>query len=149
MIWPHRWNRFWSLSGDHRWLLLKSFCMLAWVRIGLRWRGYAAMRAWADRPQCCAVATLTVEQASALGQVVNLAARHSPFTVTCLPRSLWLQRVLRERGLDSELCIGVKLGHDGFAAHAWVEWRSSVLNDTPDFVGLYSRMPHGYDPAQS
>jgi peroxiredoxin len=123
--------------------------MLGVVRVGLYWHGYSAMRLWAERPRCCAIATLTVEEASALGQVVNLAARHSPFTVTCLPRSLWLQRVLRERGLDSELCIGVKLGHDGFAAHAWVEWRSSVLNDTPDFVGLYSRMPHGYDPAQS
>jgi hypothetical protein len=143
-----RWRRFWSMPAEHRRLFLTSFWMFAWVLIGLRWRGYVAMRSWANRPKCCAATTLTAQEAQALGGVVNLAARYSPFSVTCLPRSLWLQRLLRERGLDSELCIGVKLDEGGFAAHAWVEWRSVLLNDTPEFVGVYSRMPQDYDPSK-
>ncbi len=44
--------------------------------------------------------------------------------MTCLPRSLALQRMLARRGIASELRIGVRKesnGAGGIAAHAWVE----------------------------
>ena len=47
----------------------------------------------------------------------------------CLPRSLTLYLLLRRRGVPAALRIGVK--RYPFGAHAWVECRGEVLDDTP------------------
>lgn len=40
---------------------------------------------------------------------------------TCLERSLVLQSYLRAQGTPREVVIGVRVGDDGFAAHAWLD----------------------------
>jgi hypothetical protein len=58
------------------------------------------------------------------------------FKDKCLPRSLALVRYLSKRGVLADLIIGVKMRP--FAAHAWVEHRGFVLNDTVDGVQPYT-----------
>jgi hypothetical protein len=53
----------------------------------------------------------------------------------CLSRSLALFRTLRQAGTDASICIGVR--KCPFAAHAWVEAASLLLNDRPENVEQY------------
>jgi hypothetical protein len=54
----------------------------------------------------------------------------------CLPRSLALASALRSAGGAARLVIGVRL--NPFAAHAWVQDGTIVLNDTLDHVLLFT-----------
>lgn len=86
------------------------------------------------------------------GQLVNpatpanvgeMAGRFTDFcdlfltrTDQCLSRSLLLARFLTVRRIPADLVIGVKLGP--FAAHAWVEYEGSVVNDHLETVQAYT-----------
>lgn len=54
----------------------------------------------------------------------------------CLPQSIGLAMALREAGAAARLVIGVRLRP--FAAHAWVQDRETILNDTLDHVLLFT-----------
>jgi hypothetical protein len=75
---------------------------------------------------------LSLEQMTRLGALVNLAARHAPGPATCLTRSLLLRWLLRRRGVESDLRIGVKLDQGRLDAHAWVEVVGVPINDSQD-----------------
>jgi hypothetical protein len=49
-------------------------------------------------------------------------------TGDCLKRSLSLTAVLRSRGIDAALCLGVR--KFPFSAHAWVEVGDTVVNES-------------------
>jgi hypothetical protein len=46
--------------------------------------------------------------------------------MTCLRRSLALQKMLAQRGIVAELKIGVHKELDMLSAHAWVNTRASL-----------------------
>ena len=50
----------------------------------------------------------------------------------CLPRSLALASTLAQRGIESDLVLGVALGP--FSAHCWVQKEGVVLNDSLEHV---------------
>lgn len=51
---------------------------------------------------------------------VDRAYRLLPLRRTCLKESLTLLPMLRRRGLDARLCLGVRREGDRLAAHAWI-----------------------------
>lgn len=66
---------------------------------------------------------------ASLIHMVNLAAVRSPVYANCLSRSLAVWWLLRLRGLETELRLGVKPLENGIQAHAWVEQKGRVLNE--------------------
>lgn len=64
---------------------------------------------------------------------------YSPLPGNCLSRSLALWWMLRRSGVEATLQLGVSLT-GRFAAHAWVEAGSRVLNDTQDVTTRYTPM---------
>jgi hypothetical protein len=50
---------------------------------------------------------------------------------------LWL---LRERGVEARLRIGVRFIDRKLDAHAWVEWAGQPVNDRPDVAGTFTDM---------
>jgi hypothetical protein len=66
---------------------------------------------------------------------VDIAARRGPFRPACLARALALQCLLRLRGLETELRIGVRQGADGLEAHAWLETGGIPILEATD-VGV-------------
>jgi hypothetical protein len=74
-----------------------------------------------------------------VARVVAMAARHAPGDHTCLHRSMALWWMLRRRGFDGRLRMGVRKGDAAFEAHAWVNHAGVVLNDDPD-------VEHRYEP---
>ena len=127
--------RFRALSGtDRRTLLGADVCMpVFWL--GLRVFGLPRFQARLQRSPATVNAAMALPDIQALGDLVNIAARHTLGPRTCLTRSLLLGWLLRRRGVESQLRIGVRLNQGALDAHAWVEWEGVPVNDRAD-VGM-------------
>ena len=65
-------------------------------------------------------------------RMVKTAANYYQPWANCLKKSLVLWILLRDRGIISEIRIGVQRESTTFSAHAWVEYQGIVLNDSDD-----------------
>lgn len=126
-------SRFRALSGAERWLLVRAAGWLLAVDLGLRTSGFARVRrrlARAGRePAAGPVTPERWAEAESIARLVAAAARHHLYPMTCLRRSLVLDRFLAERGIPSELRIGVRKDEQGFRAHAWIECDGRALSE--------------------
>ena len=70
-----------------------------------------------------------LDTAERMAESVRVAARLLPSHPACLPRSLVLYRMLRARGIRSDLMIGVTKGEvpRTLSSHAWVEIASRAV----------------------
>jgi len=109
---------------------------LPWVGLGLRLLGYRRLRSWLGRRAPAGAARGAAEPARLAEHVAAVASR-MPYTVTCLPRSLTLWWLLRRRGFDPELRLGVRRDGEGMEAHSWVTLGGAVLDDRPDVEARY------------
>jgi hypothetical protein len=66
-----------------------------------------------------------------VSKTIKIAARYSLLSPKCLPKSLLLWWFLGREGIASDLRLGVQRDKDKFEAHAWVEYKGTVLNDSP------------------
>ena len=131
---PARLDRWRALPADERRLLLGLALLLPAIGGALRCLGVRRTYRLLGRPVASAGVESTVPlaaQASAvrLGQLLDIASRHGPYSATCLRQSLSLWWLLRRRGLPAELRIGVAKGDAQLQAHAWVELAGRVIND--------------------
>ncbi len=77
-------------------------------------------------------AQLSSEEATRLARMVRLAARYGPHRANCLKQSLVIWWLLRQRGLETALRIGVRKEEEQFEAHAWIECLGRPLNEGAD-----------------
>jgi hypothetical protein len=119
------WRRFLALGWRERRLLIALLVALPVLRIALRRWGYtrtrAAIERWTARYPKRAPSRRDLETAESLAELAKIAGRRAPLAATCLPQALAVYAVLRRRGLDPVLRIGVRKTEDRFEAHAWVE----------------------------
>lgn len=139
-----RWAAWRALTRLQRRAVLQSWCLLPLVWWGLRVWGLQRLHAHlqagpSGRPSPARKALL---HSQALGEAANIAARHSPFPVTCLSRSLVLLWLLRRHALAGELRIGVRLNGEHLLAHAWVECEGVPVNDRADIGHDYVPFEH-------
>ncbi|WP_143310061.1 lasso peptide biosynthesis B2 protein [Chitinophaga vietnamensis] len=59
----------------------------------------------------------------------------------CLSQSLVMRLLLRRKGIDAELKIGVSQHMGRFDAHAWLEKEGVLLNDHPSVIANYFVLP--------
>jgi hypothetical protein len=52
-------------------------------------------------------------------------------------RSLTLRGILKRRGLDAELRIGVRKSAEAMEGHAWLEMSGTPINDDPAVTSTY------------
>jgi hypothetical protein len=129
------WSKVWRLSPAERSTLVQAQALLPLTALALRLVGFRRCQAVLARLAPAAAAPAGADEVAVLGQaratarLVEAAARRGPYRATCLPRSLALWCLLRRRGIDGELRIGVRKEAGRVQAHAWVEWRGVVLND--------------------
>jgi hypothetical protein len=135
----------WRLSWRDRWLLLQAAVLLPAMRVGVRVAGvrrvHAALarRGRPDPGRAASPPWAAPHRVREAARLVDMAARHAPFSNTCLHRSLTLWWLLRRRGVACSLRIGVRRQHGQFDAHAWVEHDGAVVND-------HDRTGHDYAP---
>jgi hypothetical protein len=125
-------SRFLALSAPERRTFLAAMALLPLFGFGLRVLGLQSLRARLQRKPLPAANTLGTKELARLGTLINSAAHHALGPANCLTRSLYLWWLLRRRGVDSQLRIGVRLTDGTLDAHAWVEHAGIPINDRQD-----------------
>lgn len=85
----------------------------------------------------------TLEKLQRMAWLMNAAANRQLVPLRCLTRSLALGWMLRRRGADVKLRIGVKKGAGDnlvVEAHAWLEWQGQVVDDPGGQVASYTTL---------
>lgn len=132
------WN---SLSKSDRGLLMSAACLLPIVATSLKTVGLQRTQSWLTRNSFGPMVPQT-EQTQAnvrrAAQMVAVACRRHPLRSNCLPRTIVLWSLLRRRGIDADVRIGVRRDTEGAVkAHAWLEWNGEVINDAADVATQY------------
>ncbi len=139
-----RWWRFWRLSGQERGLLLRALLLLPLTGLAMRLVGFRRWQSMLSHitpevtPSAIVKTQDFVEQAYRIARMVHAAERHGLGRPNCLRQSLVLWWLMRRRGIPGELRIGVRKQVQGFEAHAWVEHRGVVVNDTDEVHQHYA-----------
>jgi hypothetical protein len=139
-------SKFLALSGAEKVLFLKAVMLLPVFWLGLRRYGLARFQARLERSPLVARQAPRLEELAAFGRLVNAAARYSIAPATCLTRSLLLRWLLRRRGVDTDLRIGVQLVEGKLDAHAWVEYEGVPINDAPDVARRFAAFDQPLSP---
>ena len=124
--------KFYNLNAMQKRTLMAAWLWLPLFWLGLRVLGLPRFQAWLLKAPARSALSMPLPLIKALGEAVNIAARHTPFPATCLTRSLLLGWLLRRRNVASKLRIGVRLTQGMLDAHAWVECEGVPVNDRPD-----------------
>ena len=124
--------KFGALSPAEQRTLLSAAVWLPIFWLGLRLLGLQRFHARLQRRPVAGGKPMNLVELRALGELVSIAARHTLGPRTCLTRSLLLGWMLRRRGMESQLRIGVRLTNGELDAHAWVECDGIPINDQHD-----------------
>lgn len=116
-----------TLDADEWRILIAAWCLVPMVAVSLRLLDYprtrAAMARWVPGPGRVGAPDLEVTR---VARLVGMASRHGVCSANCLRLALVAWWLLARRGIATELKLGVRKDHSGFAAHAWVE-RGGVI----------------------
>lgn len=133
----NKWLRFWHRPRCEKLLALQSLalCLLsvaAMKSLGFqRWKRILRASSRVGKHGVTTAGADDVSRAAAIYAVIGMVARNMPGNlITCLPRSLTLWWLLRQRGIESELRIGVRKDGEVINAHAWVVCRGEVVGDS-------------------
>lgn len=128
------WHKFRRLARAERLLLLQALIMLPLTSVALWLAGFHRWQVVLSQlghgqPSNHADPENMRHRSRAIARMVRLAAIHGPGRPKCLTEALVLWSLLRARGLDGELRIGVHRSEREFQAHAWVTFRGIPLSD--------------------
>ena len=115
--------------------------MIAALKLSLKVRGYKRTIEWIRRRVEHVPVRADVEPTivKAAEWWVAMVAAFYPGRAQCLERSLVLYYILRRQGVPVKYCHGVQPWP--LISHAWVEYRGEVVNDVPERVNEFSRLP--------
>jgi hypothetical protein len=124
-----------ALSGADRRQLLGLAFGLPVVELSLRLAGARTTAAWLSRAiRPGAIHPLTdaeLQQADRLAHLAAIAGRRGILASRCLSQALLVGALLRRRGLDAVLRVGVRKDGGRFDAHAWIELDGHTLAQAP------------------
>lgn len=128
-----------DLPREERRAVITMLWLVPALHVAVRVLDYRRTRAWLERRAHAGRAAQNPSSADLPTWRLATArvTRYSWLPGNCLSRSLGLLYVLRARGHDAELHLGVSRPNGTFAAHAWVTLDDVVLNDTPDVASRY------------
>jgi hypothetical protein len=126
-----------------RWRLFEAWWLLLGLDLALRLVPFRKVQAWvkSSRPGMktdeVGQAGIEIDRAE---EILDRAARHHLYPMTCLRRSLALQWLLSKRGLLTDLCFGVRRENGELHAHAWLEYQGQVIGETSLPDEQYARL---------
>lgn len=117
---------------------MRTLVLLPLTVAGLRILGFRRTSGFLLSDETSAPGGANLPVAHSLACLVQRAAPWSALPANCLPRALVLCRLLRKRGLQAELRLGVGKADGEFAAHAWVEHAGTALGETDHSMRGYT-----------
>lgn len=140
--------KFVRLPKRDRTLLLKTYLLLSLVRLSLWLLPFKTLQSGLAKlqqqpqyqaPKLTRISRRVVDRAI---WAVNTSSHYMPGKVKCLARALVTQVLIRRRGYDPELKIGVaKAADQSLEAHAWVELQGQVVIGLVDDLARFTPMP--------
>lgn len=138
-----------TLSPTERAMLRRSLVVLAEVRWTLATRGLVAVEARVERARATIGRDELArpsrrgirEEARDVARVFHAAQRALPLRSTCLHLAAALRVLLAERGIASDLRIGVCKNLGKLTAHAWLECGDCVLVGGTNVYEQYAAFP--------
>jgi hypothetical protein len=143
-IWT-KWLRYRKLPALERKTVFRAVLILPLTEVGLRLMGFPRWKQFIElffRPGTRRIELqpeAQLQMAERIAGAVRSAERHGLGKPNCLERSLTLWWLLQRGGIEAELHIGARKNEARFEAHAWVEVKGVVLNDSPDVHKHYAR----------
>jgi len=135
-----RLQKYLALTPAGRAIVLRSLLLLPMAAVLLRARGMARTTALLGRLGRRAERDPGALAPQEIARLVHATA--SILGARCLPRSLVLCHLLRNRGIPTEIRLGVsKLADGKLSAHAWVELDGLPLNDGADVFERCAALP--------
>ena len=100
--------------------LREAAVMLVLAQLAARFVSPARIFAWADRPPR-RIRRFAVDEIGWVSWAIENLGTKPWMNAPCLPRALAAHAMLRRRGIESRLCLGVARERGALSAHAWVE----------------------------
>ncbi len=136
-------SKFAALPWRGKWLYSNTaLCLLA-VKAGLYLLPFDRLCGWTAHFGQPADKSPDIEEMREITETIERLGRFlAPLRINCLPQALVGDRLLRRKGFDVQLRIGVlKDRSDRLAAHAWLEYQGQpILGDLPN-LGQFRRFP--------
>ena len=128
-------QRLRQLSPSERWQLAGMMLALPVIHASVGIAGYGRTKRWLERwsrtPAGQPTSNENLASARSIARLAAIAGRRGAVSATCLRQSLLVYWILRRRGLNPELKLGVRK-HEGVVdAHAWVELAGQSLDVAP------------------
>jgi hypothetical protein len=148
-------NKLGQFSSHDRRLLFQAVLLLPIIHFALSFLGYYRLQRLMDklfplklsntpRPE-----TEILHQAREIARIVSIAAQHGFFRASCLRKSLLVWWFLRRQGVQSNICFGVQMIDHQLEAHAWVEYKDNIINDSASFIKNYQALRDILPPTNS
>lgn len=140
--WRRKALRFSELDWPSRRLVLGSALLLPlfWARVKLLGRCELGPCDAEGGQTSESTNPVSLESLKYIGHLVNRTAHHVLPPNNCLTRSVYMQWLLRRRGIAAVLRLGVQLEDGQLLAHAWVDYAGTPLNDSADVAERYRPM---------
>jgi hypothetical protein len=128
-----------SFSARDWILLAQAWSLLLVIDIALRILPFRKVQIWMKSQQekeiSAAQAEILIRRSS---DFVELAARNHLYPMTCLRRSLVKQYLLSQRGVNTDLFIGVRRNQEKLEAHAWLEYQGQPIGEKEPPTGQFT-----------
>lgn len=128
-------------------VLLLSIFLLPMIALflqlkGFKWTQTLFSNHLLGKPKISIHEDMQLEEARSVARMVTIATNHGFYSANCLKKSLLTWWLLGQRGIITDLKIGVNKDPEDFSAHAWVEYRGNILIDATDIEDRFS----AFDP---
>lgn len=132
-----------TFSGSDWQILLQAWFLLFAVDLGLRWLPYPRLQEMAARGWGGEETGNAADVIRDLQRLVNVAAHNHLYEMSCLRRSLALQRLLGWRGIRTELRFGVHKEAGELRAHAWLEYDGQPIGEPGAIAARFAVLAAG------
>ncbi len=126
-----RLRSFICLPWPEKCLFTEAYCLTGMVRLAVlllpfRWLSPLLGQHMLESPE--QEDTATIEAARQVGLIVEKVSRHTPWDSKCLVQAIVGKILLRQRGINSTLYLGVGREEEiGLVAHAWLRSGGLIL----------------------
>lgn len=130
MLLIRRVKKFFALSWREQRLFMEAFCLTGVVRLTILLLPFRWLAPFLGRHMCESPMkedSVKLAAAGRIGRVVETVSRHTPWESKCLVQAIVGKIMLRQRGINNTLYLGVGKNEGNLVAHAWLRCGETII----------------------